>query len=829
MSLPLRRPLENVASLDRALEDLIVRFIINCPAEDFSSVERELFHVEEASWFYTDFIKLMNPNLPNMKIKSFAQHVIKLCPLIWKWDDRAEQALQKFSQYKKSIPVRGAAIFNKSFSKILLVKGTESDSWSFPRGKISKDENDVDCCIREVLEEINFDLTDYIDEEQFIERNIQGKNYKIFLVSGVPQDFDFKPRVRNEIEKIEWREFKKITRNGSGNGKPNARYYLVNSMIRPLTLWVKSKKQVENEDQLKSQVEEQLKVLLGIKKEDAVDPGRELLDILQKAVNPQVSNASTEQNGAGIEETHHIPPFTIPAPTFMAPPPQFQQQFPFMAFQPFAPFPFMNGSGMQIGSVPQSTSEVHDMTRPPPIPSMNVNAKPSVAEDEVQTSDSRELLNLLKKKNATPKSSPKPKMKLLRRGEEPNFNDKSPPMGEAEIQIPKTQARSDSKILLDVLKNANQPAFNESSNVNEITATNGADLLSIIKKEATTNGNNYQHPPPPKPASTFTEESSDYEDFECSSEDDHEEQTEQLRNLEAEEDPSGPAEEQVLKEDFINVDAIPHVDPELDMSVCSIDGDSVKKTNEVPNKPKIKLLRRGQTLGDVVSRDGSSKNNEIGAGQLQSKPQITPANDRDVQRSASHYMDAFVPPQESPAPNPENFVNTVPSINNQSDPRSGSQELLKLLKKPSLAQPHNDQPVLESSPVQTGPASSNGAGTELLQLLKGNREHNAALQHDVQPTQNQKPIHQVPNPPNAINPPPSTLTGSTSPYSTPSHLGNFLPFVTSPSASQPASHMSSPQNNIAFAPNFHGVDAFNLSQSDRGAANELLNMLHKRQ
>ena len=144
------RDRENVTSVDRVLEDLLVRFIINCPPEDLSSVERELFHFEEASWFYTDFIKLMNPTLPNLKIKSFATRIIKLCPLIWKWDIKADEAMQKFSKYKKSIPVRGAAIFNDKLNKILLVQGTESDSWSFPRGKISKDEDDVMCCIRAV-------------------------------------------------------------------------------------------------------------------------------------------------------------------------------------------------------------------------------------------------------------------------------------------------------------------------------------------------------------------------------------------------------------------------------------------------------------------------------------------------------------------------------------------------------------------------------------------------------------------------------------------------------------------------------------------------------
>ncbi|CAI4898386.1 CLL_collapsed_G0046040.mRNA.1.CDS.1 [Saccharomyces cerevisiae] len=375
MSLPLRHALENVTSVDRILEDLLVRFIINCPNEDLSSVERELFHFEEASWFYTDFIKLMNPTLPSLKIKSFAQLIIKLCPLVWKWDIRVDEALQQFSKYKKSIPVRGAAIFNENLSKILLVQGTESDSWSFPRGKISKDENDIDCCIREVKEEIGFDLTDYIDDNQFIERNIQGKNYKIFLISGVSEVFNFKPQVRNEIDKIEWFDFKKISKTMY---KSNIKYYLINSMMRPLSMWLRHQRQIKNEDQLKSYAEEQLKLLLGITKEEQIDPGRELLNMLHTAVqansnNNAVSNGQVpssqehqhlkEQSGEHNQQKDQqssfssqqqpsifpslsepfannknvIPPTMPMANVFMSNP----QLFATMNGQPFAPFPFM--------------------------------------------------------------------------------------------------------------------------------------------------------------------------------------------------------------------------------------------------------------------------------------------------------------------------------------------------------------------------------------------------------------------------------------------------------------------------------------------------------
>ena len=134
MSLPLYRPFETV-SLENAVEDLVVRFILNVPPEDLATVERILFHFEEASWFYTDFVKLMNPYLPNLSIRRFAKIVKDICPLIWNWDITPENALVKFSLYKRTIPVRGAAIFNENLSKILLLKGSKSKYWSFPRGK----------------------------------------------------------------------------------------------------------------------------------------------------------------------------------------------------------------------------------------------------------------------------------------------------------------------------------------------------------------------------------------------------------------------------------------------------------------------------------------------------------------------------------------------------------------------------------------------------------------------------------------------------------------------------------------------------------------------
>ncbi|KAM3164947.1 Nudix hydrolase domain-containing protein [Lachancea thermotolerans] len=649
MSLPLRRPLESVTSLDRVLEDLIVRFIINCPPEDFSSVERELFHVEEATWFYTDFVKLMNPKMPNMKIKSFAQHVIKLCPMVWKWDVRAEQALQKFSQYKRSIPVRGAAIFNRSLTKLLLVKGIESESWSFPRGKISKDEGDVDCCIREVLEETGFDISDYIDEDQFIERTIAGKNYKIFLVSGVPEDFDFQPQVRNEIEKIQWHDFKKLSRN-NGN-KQHVKIYLVNTLMRPLAMWVKSHRQIDNDDKLKAHVETQLKLLLGIKKEETPDPGRELLNMLQSSVAaPQEALAAAPQSPSELppssKSSQDSTPATNAAPPMKSPPPQLHHNFPFMLFQPFAPFPFMAGAGMQTGGpVPglDTSSSNSVQTQPPPTPSMNALAKPTVAEEEEeeeeeqqqqqrdsqqfqllepphpQSTTSKQLLDLLNRKSSekaepTDQQTTKPKFKILKRGESLTPTRSAP----------QDDNEADSKALLNLLKKPQEPSVTRE--------TEDAQPTTMIEKPIATPLEDLSHEEETSlhfanTHSAAAASESEYEDFESSSEEEdigNDEEEAKASSLKGEgnfgqkfehisTNPnvgyghdqtriSGPM--QGLKEQSSGAADVPHKDSS-NLSEQSTGGTFITQSSKSQTKPKIKLLKRGESLKDMIFTNGN--------------------------------------------------------------------------------------------------------------------------------------------------------------------------------------------------------------------------------
>lgn len=344
MSIQLRDGLINQL-LDRVLEDLLVRFVVNVPEEDLSSIERVFFQVEEAHWFYLDYVRQLDPSLPSMKMKTFASKLLEKCPLIWKWGDPSD-ALARFGKYKSTIPVRGVALFNKDLTKVLLVKGTESNAWSFPRGKISKDESDVDCAVREAEEEIGFNCSELIDKNDYVERTIKGKNYKIFLVKNVSEDTHFEPVSKYEISQIKWFDIKSVQKKVKSN--PN-NFFIVATIIKPVMKWVSKNKGVLSEEELMQQAEIKLKKLMGLNKcEENVDAGRELLNILQRAkpasrtedIPQESTNAETSQTGITPMVNVRLPP-------------HLQNQIPFFtgANYPHAPF-FMHPMANSMAQAP---------------------------------------------------------------------------------------------------------------------------------------------------------------------------------------------------------------------------------------------------------------------------------------------------------------------------------------------------------------------------------------------------------------------------------------------------------------------------------------------
>ncbi|KAJ2856586.1 mRNA-decapping enzyme subunit 2 [Coemansia erecta] len=260
------------ATFAEVLDDLASRFIINVPEEELQEIERICFQIEQAHWFYEDFIREKNKSLPSMTLKTFAARMFKHCPLLSQWAHNSEAAYQNFLDYKFKVPVCGAILLNPTLDKVLLVKGWSSrSSWGFPRGKINKDEPEWQCAQREVIEETGFDILPFLVEKQRIEITQSDQKVLLYIITGIPENTQFIPTVRKEISQIQWHNIVDLPcgrtdrgRSGSiggattasmsattmscssggmnsgtkGNSEKEHRYYLIRPFVKRIKAWV---------------------------------------------------------------------------------------------------------------------------------------------------------------------------------------------------------------------------------------------------------------------------------------------------------------------------------------------------------------------------------------------------------------------------------------------------------------------------------------------------------------------------------------------------------------------------------------------------------------
>ncbi|KIW64336.1 hypothetical protein PV04_09279 [Phialophora macrospora] len=249
--------------LEDWLDDLCVRFIINLPPEELESVERICFQVEEAQWFYEDFIRPLDPSLPSLSLRAFSLRIFQHCPLFSQWSAQHHTtAFAEFLAYKSRVPVRGAILLSEAMDEVVLVKGwKKSANWSFPRGKINKDENDLDCAVREVYEETGFDAREagLVKDEKdmkYIEVTMREQHMRLYVFRGVPKDTHFEAKTRKEISKIEWYKLTdlptlKKSRQHEGSGTDHAslnvnKFYMVAPFLNPLKKWIAQQRKKEN-------------------------------------------------------------------------------------------------------------------------------------------------------------------------------------------------------------------------------------------------------------------------------------------------------------------------------------------------------------------------------------------------------------------------------------------------------------------------------------------------------------------------------------------------------------------------------------------------------
>ncbi|OVA10135.1 NUDIX hydrolase domain [Macleaya cordata] len=224
------------------LDDLCSRFVLNVPKEDLQSFERILFLVEQAHWFYEDNSVEQDPSLKSISLREFTSLMFNSCAALRPYIAHIDDIYKDFTSYKVRVPVSGAIILDESYERCLLVKGWKSGaSWSFPRGKRNKDEEDHICAAREVLEETGFDITELLNMDDFIEVTVGEQRVRLYIVAGVKEDTVFAPQTKKEISEISWLpidELQPTNRDVVSRGVNNLKLYMVGPFLKSLKAWI---------------------------------------------------------------------------------------------------------------------------------------------------------------------------------------------------------------------------------------------------------------------------------------------------------------------------------------------------------------------------------------------------------------------------------------------------------------------------------------------------------------------------------------------------------------------------------------------------------------
>lgn len=223
------------------------RFILNIPDEEAHSIERIGFQIEQAHWFYEDFVREENPKLPSYSLKNFSFLFFASCPTLKQFYPNREFVYSEFLKYKVRVPVCGAIIVDESLSNILLVRGFKNDaSWSWPKGKINQDESEPDCAIRELYEETGFDGSSYLKPHDYIERTIKDKRIRLYILLYVPKNTIFQTRTRKEIGAIEWFPLSAVPGFGKIQDDKKHKFYLVTAFMPRLIQFLKKESKKSN-------------------------------------------------------------------------------------------------------------------------------------------------------------------------------------------------------------------------------------------------------------------------------------------------------------------------------------------------------------------------------------------------------------------------------------------------------------------------------------------------------------------------------------------------------------------------------------------------------
>ena len=140
----------------KKINDIIGRFSLQLYDTRLDNLRLFFLLTEDMYWLFQDFYEGKSSGISE---KEFCSYTIETCPFLKENVEDFESCYSKFKIYKKKIPKIGAILLNATYTKVLIVSNLENTYFVFPRGKINEGETELECAIREVNEEIGYDIS----------------------------------------------------------------------------------------------------------------------------------------------------------------------------------------------------------------------------------------------------------------------------------------------------------------------------------------------------------------------------------------------------------------------------------------------------------------------------------------------------------------------------------------------------------------------------------------------------------------------------------------------------------------------------------------------
>lgn len=193
------------ATLEDALDEIELRFISTLADRELT-IERLYFHLQQAHWYFIDFLADPDRGIPALSGGEFRRALFERSPSLNSYYSRESEFTGRFKEYLSRIPSHGGILLDDALEHILLIRPWYGKTWGLPKGKISENETAFDAAVREVEEEVGFDMHDYVVDpvNDFLVSSGGEGVTRMYVATGVPLDYPFEPQTRKEVAEIAW-------------------------------------------------------------------------------------------------------------------------------------------------------------------------------------------------------------------------------------------------------------------------------------------------------------------------------------------------------------------------------------------------------------------------------------------------------------------------------------------------------------------------------------------------------------------------------------------------------------------------------------------------